>query len=531
MPGCEMAEEETLDYDPTAYDCLTSLSLDWPCLSFDIVGDALGDNRVEFPHSLSLVAGTQAAPGKHNYLAVMRVTNLTQGRHGQKTQKDKQDSDDDVEMVGDSDEEDDAEDAVLTVRKFAHRGVVNRVRCMPQLGSVIATWSETGQVQVWDTKSLHQDMMQGEAGADHADAKKVQKMQAMQVYVHSAEGYALDWSPCVAGRLASGDCKSKIYLWEPGEAGKWSISGPIKGHTESVEDLQWAPGEPTVFASASVDKTVRIWDTRAPNAAQIVFQAHDTDVNVISWNRETQYMLASGGDDGHLRVWDMRNLQQTSPAQPVANFTSHRGPITSVEWAPFEASMIQTTSADDTLAVWDLAVERDPEEEAALAVGVAAPEDLPPQLMFIHAGQTDMKEVCTLKSSMICAPWSSDSRTYVCSLPRQSLGPLASTGSRIARVDSAGLQYPQAGQRAVDRSFNCKTCRPNDSSDATSTILTLHEGHATVHSTRQKGWSRRIFGTSWRIHGVSSRLEVTYATRAMASSWSRGPWSAFKFGR
>ena len=27
MPGCEMEEEETLDYDPTAYDCLTSFGL------------------------------------------------------------------------------------------------------------------------------------------------------------------------------------------------------------------------------------------------------------------------------------------------------------------------------------------------------------------------------------------------------------------------------------------------------------------------------------------------------------------------
>lgn len=27
-----MAEDEELDYDPTAYDCLHRLQLDWPCL-------------------------------------------------------------------------------------------------------------------------------------------------------------------------------------------------------------------------------------------------------------------------------------------------------------------------------------------------------------------------------------------------------------------------------------------------------------------------------------------------------------------
>ncbi len=47
------------------------------------------------------------------------------------------------------------------------------------------------------------------------------------------------------------------------------------------------------------------------------------------------------------------------------------------------------------MQVWDLALERDPEEEAALAPegNAAAPEDLPAQLLFLHAGQHDLKEL------------------------------------------------------------------------------------------------------------------------------------------
>ena len=51
--------------------------------------------------------------------------------------------------------------------------------------------------------------------------------------------------------------------------------------------------------------------------------------------------------------------------------------------------MLATSSADGQLAVWDLAVERDPEEEAALAASMnaASPEDIPAQLLFVHLSQ------------------------------------------------------------------------------------------------------------------------------------------------
>ena len=42
------------------------------------------------------------------------------------------------------------------------------------------------------------------------------------------EGYALDWSPAAQGWLAAGDCAGHITLLEPGTAGKWAPSEPLK---------------------------------------------------------------------------------------------------------------------------------------------------------------------------------------------------------------------------------------------------------------------------------------------------------------
>ncbi|QDZ22990.1 WD40 repeat domain-containing protein [Chloropicon primus] len=411
--GVDPIEEgEELSYDPTAYECLHRFRFSWPCLSFDVAVDGLGEReKTQFPYECTVVAGTQAGDPNENAVCLARLSNVCQGKHGAKRKSKKARDEDgagdemDMEMdVSSSDSESDSEEEegeqpYFSAVEVHHRGGINRIRCLKQQGScIVASWGETGHVQVWDLSS-HMKMLSEEKIGPRTQKNKVKQVHQTPLHIaqHAVEGYALDWSRTNSS-LLTGDCSGKIMLTRhDGTLVNWQTdSQGFAGHSASVEDLQWSPAEDSVFASCSVDKTIKIWDTRQRGKPGLSYEAHETDINVISWNSLTSCMIASGGDDGTMRIWDMRFI---SNKQYVANFDYCKKAITSIEWSPYEGSMVATSSADNQICFWDLSVERDAAEEVehinAAAEGgeVEIPVDIPPQLLFVHGGQDNVKEV------------------------------------------------------------------------------------------------------------------------------------------
>jgi ribosome assembly protein RRB1 len=395
LTGEPLQPGQKLEMDPAAYKMHHALTAEWPSLTFDFLRDDLGESRTRFPHSLIAAVGTQADRPEKNQLTIMKLSDLARIKVeteddilGDEYNPDKKDDDDDDES---SDSEDEIDlDPTMEHYSIKHYGGVNRIRAMPQQSSIIATWSDAGRVNLYNVESILQRFSLG--GGKSAPMLDIPTKPFFSYTKHAMEGYALDWSPVTQGSLVTGDCGGNIHLWTPRPEGSYSVAPSYEANTSdrsieaspSVEDLQWSPTEATVFGSAECGGYVRIFDSRAPKKAMLSHKIHanGADVNVLSWNKLVGNLLATGGDDGVLSVWDLRHFAGAD-LKPLARFTPHKTPITSVEWHPTDESMLAVTD-DHGAYIYDLSVEED---------DTAGQMDVPPQLLFVHCGSEQFKEV------------------------------------------------------------------------------------------------------------------------------------------
>nr|CAH7722873.1 unnamed protein product [Callosobruchus chinensis] len=376
LPGQPLEEGEELVCDQSAYIMYHQAQTSNPCLSFDILPDNLGDDRETFPLTAYIIAGTQSAQTHNNNIIVMKLSNL----HKTTSEEDENDSDE---------EEDEIKNPKMAGALIKHQGCVNRIRSTVFNDKVLAaSWSELGRVNIWELSTQLNIV-----DSDHQVLSKYNKEKSNSITPlftfngHQKEGFAIDWCTTSKGVLATGDCKRDIHIWKPSEAASWLVDQrPLIGHTDSVEDIQWSPNERSVMASCSVDKSIRIWDIRAPPAKACMLtaeNAHESDVNVINWNRNEPFIV-SGGDDGFVHVWDLRKFKEKLA---LASFKHHVEAVVSVEWHPKDSAVFASAGADNQIALWDLSVEKESEDNSEEVDGI------PPQLLFIHQGQTNIKEL------------------------------------------------------------------------------------------------------------------------------------------
>ncbi|KAI9687134.1 MAG: hypothetical protein M1822_002545 [Bathelium mastoideum] len=140
--------------------------------------------------------------------------------------------------------------------------------------------------------------------------------------------------------LASASNDKTVRLWD-GTTG--AALQRLKGHTDTVWDVAFSP-DGTTLASASSDKTIRLWDRRSGVMSQTL-EGHTDEVWDVAFSPDG-ITLASASLDKTVRLWDVR-LGAT-----LQTLEGHQARISAVAFSP-DGKTLASASADMTAQLWD----------------------------------------------------------------------------------------------------------------------------------------------------------------------------------
>jgi ribosome biogenesis protein YTM1 len=211
-----------------------------------------------------------------------------------------------------------------------HTDAVEAVAVSPG-GARLATAGWDGSLRLWrcggDVLAAYDD-----AGGDAAPRAPPRKKKKKDGGADGGAAAAADGSSGFAGGVAE------------------EAVGALAGHLHCVSSLAW-PAEDTLF-SGGWDHSVRRWDAVTGDAAE-VYNGSKAVLCVAS-SSETPDVVAFGGADRCVRVWDTRAAPRAGDALALRALAAHGNWVTALAWCPRSAHHLVSASTDHTLRLWDV---------------------------------------------------------------------------------------------------------------------------------------------------------------------------------
>jgi len=198
---------------------------------------------------------------------------------------------------------------------------VRAAKFVPRKNWVI-TGSDDMQIRVFNYNTLER-LASFEAHSDYVRC----------IAIHPSQPFIL---------TSSDDMTIKLWNWDKA----WACQQVFEGHTHYVMQIIVNPKDNNTFASASLDRTVKVWQLGGSTTPNFTLEGHEKGVNCVDYyyGGDKPYLI-SGADDRLVKIWDYQNKTC------VQTLEGHAQNIASVSFHP-ELPIILTGSEDGTVRVW-----------------------------------------------------------------------------------------------------------------------------------------------------------------------------------
>ncbi|XP_020099158.1 protein SPA1-RELATED 3 isoform X2 [Ananas comosus] len=150
------------------------------------------------------------------------------------------------------------------------------------------------------------------------------------------------WNNYMKSQIASSDFEGAVQVWDVTRS---QVFVEMREHERRVWSVDFSLADPTKLASGSDDGSVKLWNIN--KAGSIGTIRTKANVCSVQFQPDSARFLAIGSADHKIYCYDLRNLRI-----PFCTLIGHTKTVSNVKY--LDSSTIVSASTDNSLMLWDL---------------------------------------------------------------------------------------------------------------------------------------------------------------------------------
>eukprot|EP00286_Rhodomonas_abbreviata_P007413 CAMPEP_0181319318 /NCGR_PEP_ID=MMETSP1101-20121128/17502_1 /TAXON_ID=46948 /ORGANISM="Rhodomonas abbreviata, Strain Caron Lab Isolate" /LENGTH=541 /DNA_ID=CAMNT_0023426899 /DNA_START=160 /DNA_END=1782 /DNA_ORIENTATION=- len=228
-----------------------------------------------------------------------------------------------------------------------------------QPGSFAAIGTMDTEIEVWDLDCVDSMVPAAVLGGEDHEAgeeekgkgkkkKKKKPTKVLKEGSHKDAVLGLSWHTLQRHVLASASADKTVKIWDVPQE---KCLHTLTHHSDKVQALQWHPAEAAVLLSGSFDRTVAVVDVRATAADwRAAKTTLPNDIENVLWDPHNPHHFLVSTDAGTVTCHDARQ----QGAGPLLTIGAHSEACTGMAMSGLVPGLLATASLDKTVKLWDL---------------------------------------------------------------------------------------------------------------------------------------------------------------------------------